>query len=171
VGGIRRSFAAHHGAAVKPEVGSWQHDLVNLLETFERLEVPYLVAGGYAVAHAGHLRATKDIDLYVPRLDGVDECLARALSEFLGGVVHESEVKPQFLRFFVGRPGAIDIIRKLPGVTWATAWREHSVGQLFGTAVPFLGIETLIRNKRAVGRHIDLADVEELVRIRRERQP
>jgi hypothetical protein len=69
----------------------------------------------------------------------------------------------------VGRPGAFDIIRKLPGVTWSTAWRERSRGSFFGVEVDFLGIDTLIRNKRAVGRHIDLADVEELVRIRRER--
>ena len=66
-----------------------------------------------------------------------------------------------------GIPGAFDIIRKLPGVRWPTAWRERSVGLFFGLEVPFLGIDTLIRNKRAVGRLVDLADVEQLVRIRR----
>lgn len=154
---------------MRPEAGSWQHDLVELLETFAAHEVPYLIAGGYAVAHAGHLRATKDVDIYVPRGPGVNERLARALTEFLGAPVAEERMEAQFLRFFVDHPGAFDIIRKLPGVTWPTAWRERSVGTFFGLEVPFLGIDTLIRNKRAVGRHIDLADVEQLTRIRRSR--
>lgn len=150
-----------------PEPGSWQHDLVELLEIFARHEVPHLIAGGYAVAHAGHLRATKDVDIYVPQIADASERLAAALSEFLCATVSAAETEKQFLRFFVGRPGAFDIIRKLPGVTWATAWRERSRGSFFGVEADFLGIDTLIRNKRAVGRHIDLADVEELVRIRR----
>ena len=73
-GAIRRNYAARHGAAVStPEPGSWQHDLVELLEIFERHEVPYLIAGGHAVAHAGHLRATKDVDIYVPQIAGASE--------------------------------------------------------------------------------------------------
>jgi hypothetical protein len=44
------------------------------------------------------------------------------------------------------------------------------MGLFFGARVPYLGIDALIRNERAVGRHQDLADVEELVRIRRERR-
>lgn len=52
------------------EPGSWQHDLVELLEVLDRHEVPYLIAGGYAVAHAGHLRATKDIDISYRKCQG-----------------------------------------------------------------------------------------------------
>ncbi len=155
---------------MKPEPGSWQHDLVELLRLFARHRVPFLIAGGYAVAHAGYLRATKDIDLFVPRSLENDERLARALSDFLGDVLTPEETRATFLRFFVGRPGAIDVIRKMPGVTWATAWEGRSRGELFGMRVPFLGLEALIRNKRTVGRKLDLADVDELVRIRAERK-
>lgn len=155
---------------MKPKPGSWQHDLVELLESLGRHEVPYLVVGGYAVAHAGHLRATKDLDVFVPRIAGASTRLASALSEFLRGEVSEADTQAQFLRLFVGRPGAVDIIRKLPGVTWDTAWKGRSVGPLFGIEVPYLGIDALIRNKRAVGRHSDLADVEQLDRIRRQRK-
>jgi hypothetical protein len=155
---------------VTPERGSWQHDLVELLDTLARHEVPFLVVGGFAVAHAGHLRATKDLDLFVPRTADVDARLVLALSEFLGAPITVKDVARKFLRFFVGRPGAIDVIRELPGVTWATAWKGRSMGLFFGIRVPYIGIDALIRNKRAVGRHVDLADVEELVRIRRERR-
>jgi hypothetical protein len=155
---------------VQPEPGSWQQDLVDLLEALERHEVPYLIAGGYAVAHAGHLRATNGLDVFVPRIVGASARLATALSEFLGGEISEEDTDAQFLRFFVNRPGAFDIIRKLPGVTWATAWKGRSVGLFFGIEVPYLGIDTLIRNKRTVGRHVDLADVEQLDNIRKARK-
>jgi hypothetical protein len=152
---------------VKPEPGSWQHDLVELLATLARHRVPFLVVGGYAVAHAGHLRATKDLDVFIPRTPQASARLASALAQFLGTPLATKQADATFLRLFVGRPVAIDVIRKLPGVTWPTAWAGRSAGRLFGHRVPFLGIDALIRNKRTVGRHIDLAEVEELVRIRR----
>ncbi len=117
------------------------------------------------------MRGTKDIDIFVPEIAGASERLARALTKFLGEEVVSQEVRGPFLRFFTGRPGAFDVIRKLPGVTWKTAWKGRSTGVLFVVRVPFLGIDALIRNKRAVGRHVDLADVEELVRIRDQRKP
>jgi hypothetical protein len=129
-----------------------------------------MIVGGYAVAHAGHLRATKDLDVFVPKLAGVDGRLGEALSEFLGARVAVDDVRRNFLRLFVGHPGAVDVIRQLPGVTWKTAWKGRSQGAFFGAPVPYLGIDALIRNKRAVGRHQDLADVEELVRIRASRK-
>jgi len=154
---------------MSPEAGSWQHDLVEFLDTLERHRVPFLIVGGYAVAHAGYLRATKDVDVFVPRRPGLDALLAQALSEFLGSEVTVEDATRTFLRLFVDRPGAIDVIRELPGVTWSTAWKGRSPGLFFGRRTPYLGLDALIRNKRAVGRLSDLADVEALVRIRRER--
>jgi hypothetical protein len=84
--------------------------------------------------------------------------------------IDERLLERTFLRFFVGRPGAVDVSRELPGVTWRTAWKQRSIGLLFGVRVPYLGIDALIRNKRTVGRIIDLADVEQLVQIRKERR-
>lgn len=72
--------------------------------------------------------------------------------------VSPDDARSKFLRFFIGRPGAVDVIRELPGVTWRTAWKGRSTGLFFGTRVPYLGIDALIRNKRAVGRHQDLAE-------------
>jgi hypothetical protein len=93
---------------MKPEPGSWQHELVELLETLKRHEVPFLIAGGYAVAHSGHLRATKDLDIFVPRIAGSSARLARALSEFLMAEISEEDTDAQFLRFRASlgpRPG------------------------------------------------------------------
>ena len=41
-------------------------------------------------------------------------------------------------------------------------WAERVDGTLFGVSVPFLGRDTLIRNKRASGRPKDLSDIAAL---------
>ena len=71
---------------MKPEPRTWQADIVELLETLRRFRVPFLIAGGFAVAHAGHLRATKDVDVFVPSTKEASQRLARALSDFLGAL-------------------------------------------------------------------------------------
>jgi hypothetical protein len=159
------NFDVRSGRDVSPVADSWQTDLVELLSTLEAHRVPFLVVGAYALARAGHLRATKDLDLWVPRVAKATENLAEALSTFLHVDVTNEEAEGPFLRFFAGHPGAFDVLRELPGVRWKTAWRDRSRGELFGKKTNFLGRRSLIRNKRAVGRLLDLADVEELLRL------
>jgi hypothetical protein len=38
-------------------------DFKELFESFNAKKVEYVVVGAYAMAHHGHVRATKDIDL------------------------------------------------------------------------------------------------------------
>ena len=48
------------------------------------------------------------------------------------------------------------------GVGFEEAWAERVVHEVAGLSVPFLGRAALVRNKRAVGRAKDLADLEAL---------
>jgi hypothetical protein len=139
---------------VKPVPGSWQHDLVELLQTLRRHDVPFLVVGGYAVAHAGHLRATKDLDVFVPRAAGVDVRLASALSEFVGATVRPEEAQSAFLRFFRGTPGRGRRDPRATGGHLGDRVEDPLDGSLLCVRMPFLGIDALIRNKRAVGRRL-----------------
>src|SRR5687768_3794743 len=59
-------------------------------------------------------------------------------------------------------PGRIDVLTGLSGVAFADAWEGRTVVTVGSLAVPFLGRETLVRNKRAAGRLKDLADIEAL---------
>ena len=59
-------------------------------------------------------------------------------------------------------PRRIDLLNRLSGVEFESAWDSrilHSVGAL---DVPFIDRSTLLQNKRASGRLKDLADVEAL---------
>jgi len=57
--------------------------------------------------------------------------------------------------------GAARNARAVPA-TFREAWEERVEHEVDGLRVPFLGRATLLKNKRAVGRPQDLADVDAL---------
>lgn len=60
-------------------------------------------------------------------------------------------------------PRRIDVLTEITGVgDFGTEWEDRVEREANGTMIPFLGRETLLRNKRAAGRLKDLADVEAL---------
>ena len=59
-------------------------------------------------------------------------------------------------------PGRIDILTDLTGLAFVEAWPSR-IRRPFGDIdVDFIGLDSFIRNKRAVGRPKDLADIEGL---------
>jgi hypothetical protein len=64
------------------------------------------------------------------------------------------------LVFQVGLPPArIDILTTISGVEFAAAWARRVTIAIGELQVPVLGREDFVRNKRAVGRPKDLADI------------
>ena len=59
-------------------------------------------------------------------------------------------------------PFRLDILTSASGITFAEAWPDRVERPLGDIVVPFIGRAALIRNKRASGRHKDLADLESL---------
>ena len=57
-------------------------------------------------------------------------------------------------------PRRIDIITDIDGVEFEEAWQSKVISQVAGLAVPFLGWDVLLRNKKAAGRPKDLADLK-----------
>jgi hypothetical protein len=140
-------------------------DYRDMLSAFDDADVEYLVVGAYAVAAHGHPRATGDIDLWVrPSSDNAKRVL-RALDAFgapLSEISEEDFRKPNLV-FQIGiAPRRIDILTSAEGLTFDVAWRDRLIVELEGVSVPVLSKEHLIQNKRALGRHQDLADIEHL---------
>lgn len=63
-------------------------------------------------------------------------------------------------------PRRIDILNRATGITFDEAVREGASFELEGRRVPVIGLDALLRNKRAAGREQDLADAEFLERSR-----
>jgi hypothetical protein len=62
-------------------------------------------------------------------------------------------------------PNRIDLLTTITGVTFEEAWNGRVAAALDGLPVFILGRNELIRNKRALGRPRDLADLELLGEI------
>ena len=60
----------------------------------------------------------------------------------------------------IGLPSRrIDLLTRITGVGFDTAWNNRVERHVGGCRIPFLGRTELLRNKRATGRERDLADV------------
>jgi hypothetical protein len=133
-----------------------------MLKGFAAHEVDYLLVGAYAVAVHGYPRATGDIDLYVrPSADNARRVMA-ALAEFgapLQGVGAVDFETPGIIYQVGVAPSRIDLLTAIDGVSWDEAWASHRVQDVAGLSVPVIGLEALLKNKKASGRPKDLADL------------
>lgn len=142
-------------------------DFRDLLAEFNAQSVEYLVVGAHALAAHGHVRATKDLGVWVrPSPENASRVL-RALAEF-GAPLHdlsEGDLTLPGVVFQIGvAPVRIDVITAIDGVEFEAAWADCVKVSLGDLPVPVLSREHLIANKRASGRLQDLADVEWLER-------
>ena len=87
----------------------------------------------------------------------------KALAEFgapLDEIRQEDFASPGVVYQIGIAPGRIDILTELTGLTFAEAWAERVRGPFGEVDVDFIGRQSLIRNKRALGRPKDLGDIE-----------
>jgi hypothetical protein len=130
--------------------------------------VRYLVAGGVAANLHGSVRATKDVDLLVPRdLPNTTRLLA-ALSELPYRIAAELEPADILRKPFtiVGDDPRVDILMVACTVTFDRAWPNRVVRRIQKVRVPYLSLEDLLASKQT-GRPSDVADIEVLKQLRR----
>ena len=140
-------------------------DFKDLLSAFNAQGVEYLVVGAHALAAHGHVRATKDLDVWV-RADPANAArVLRALRAF-GAPLHdltEADLARAGLIFQIGVPPLrIDVLTSIDGVAFSEAWPARLASHFDDLPVAVLSRAHLIQNKRAAGRLQDLADVERL---------
>ena len=133
------------------------------MSEFNAHGVEYLVVGAYALAAHGCVRATGDLDIWVrPTVDNALRVM-NALTAF-GAPLHDltqNDLVQAGLVFQVGvAPLRIDVLTSIDDITFDEAWVDRVVTNFADQSVPVLSVTHLIRNKRAVGRAQDLADVE-----------
>jgi len=143
-------------------------DFRDLLAAFSAHGVEYLVVGAHALAAHGHVRATKDLDVWVrPSARNATRVLA-ALTAFGAPLkdLREEDLARPGLVFQIGvAPVRVDVITVIDGVEFEDAWPERLEATLGDLRVPVLSRHHLIANKKAAGRLQDLADVERLERM------
>ena len=143
-------------------------DFKELLAEFNVHHVEYLVVGAHALAAHGHVRATKDMDIWVRPNPANAKRVVAALEAFgaaLHGATDLDLSGPDFVLQLGVAPIRIDVITSITGVTFDEAWPDRLQTVFDGEPVGVLSKRHLIRNKSATGRLQDIADVEWLRRV------
>ena len=125
--------------------------------------VRYILAGGVAANLHGSVRATKDVDVLVPKnLDNTTRLL-EALSQLPFAVARELDaaqvIKKQIT--IVGDDPRVDILTVAWTVSYEQAKQTRELRTILGVQVPYLSRADLIESKQT-GRAADLADIEAL---------
>ena len=130
-------------------------------------EVHFLLVGSYAVGIHGHVRATNDIDIWIESTQDNAERTEIALREFgydLPQLSAEMLIRPSKITRMGRPPMRIEILNSISGVTFDEASISRIIVDVDELRIPVIGLEQLIKNKRAAGRTKDIADAEELER-------
>ena len=140
-------------------------DFKEFIQSLNENEVKYLVIGGYAVAFHGHPRYTKDLDVWIELSEQNAIRLVKALDTFgFGslGLKATDFLEPNQVIQLGYPPNRIDILMTPKGIDFATCYEQRVLVDIDGVTCLFIDLENLLKNKRATGRHQDLADVENL---------
>jgi hypothetical protein len=103
-------------------------DFKELLLAFNGHNVEYLIVGAHALAAHGHVRATKDLDLWVRPEKFNAEKVLHALSDFCAPLrdLTADDLSKKETIFQIGLPPLrIDVITNIDGVEFEEAWPDH----------------------------------------------
>lgn len=140
-------------------------DFKEFLKLLNAHEVEYLLIGGYAVGYHGYPRATADMDIWIAMSPANAEKIIAVLKEFgfdLPDLSPELFLKEwQIIRLGVP-PVRIEIATTISGVNFSECYAERISDMLDGVEVNIISLKHIKINKKASGRHQDLADLENL---------
>jgi hypothetical protein len=156
---------------IRIDAGHFSPDTRALIALLHAHGVRYLIVGGEAAIFHGHARLTGDVDFF---FDAGQENVARlyaALESFWGGEipgigsVDELTATGTVVQFGVP-PNRIDLINEIDGVGFEEAWEDRvdaiMVADDEPIPLPYIGVDALVKNKRAAGRPKDLDDLSYL---------
>jgi len=139
--------------------------VLRVCRLLNRHRVRFLIAGGVAANLHGSVRATRDVDILVPRDRRNMARLVAALGELPYRLAQELD--PEEIVHnpvtIVGDDPRVDVLTIAGTVTFDQAYPRRIVRRIQGVRVPYLALTDLIASKQT-GRARDLADLEALTR-------
>jgi hypothetical protein len=140
----------------------FQRDWSEFLEIFGRHGVRFLLVGAHALAAHGRVRATLDLDVFIDATPANARKVGEALAEFGFANYRESWelfTTPYNVTMLGQVPNRIDILTRISGVTFSSAWRNRCEVKADHGTIAVIGLRDLIKNKRASGRNKDRSDL------------
>ena len=151
-----------------------------LLVALRAQDVAFVIIGGIAATLHGSARLTNDLDIAYDRSDDNLARLAAALAPFRPYLRGAPEGLPfhfdvatlrRGLNFTLRTSaGDIDLLGEVTGIgNYNAVFHDSITVGLFGSTYRIIGLEALIRAKRAAGRPKDFEVIAELEALREER--
>lgn len=111
------------------EASHFSPDILDFIRVLHAHAVKYLVVGGEAVIYHGYPRFTGDVDFFYSDARKNVEALFAALREFWRGNVPSLEsarelAEPGVIFQFGRPPNRIDLLNRIDGVEFKSAWRN-----------------------------------------------
>lgn len=139
-------------------------DWIELLSLLNKYNLDYLILGGIAASIYSIPRYTKDLDVFIDKEEASLNKLRCVLKEFIGSDINISneDLSKRIVIQLGNEPLRIDILLNPKGILFKECF-NNKTSYIYNEKEYFLiGKQELIKNKLAVGRPQDLADVANL---------
>lgn len=151
----------------------FDEEILKFWGALQNNQVRYIMVGGYATNLHGFARYTGDIDMWIEDTVANRQHLRAAFIECGMGdyfMLETMQFVPGWTDFQLNNGLRLDIMismKGLEGYSFDECLQMASIADIDGVNVPFLHINQLIVNKKAVNRPKDQIDVIELEKIRK----
>ena len=148
-------------------------ELLKLWRSLNACSVRYIMVGGVATNFNGYQRATDDIDIWIEDNTDNRENLRLAFKQCDMGdyyMLKTMQIIPGWTDFRLNSGLRIDLLlsmKVLEDYSFDESLKLANIAEIEGIKVPFLQINQLIANKKAVNRPKDQIDVIFLEKIKR----
>ncbi|HTD99419.1 MAG TPA: nucleotidyltransferase [Mucilaginibacter sp.] len=145
-------------------------DFEDFVVLLNKHSVDYMIVGGYALAFHGKPRHTGDLDIWIDVSEENALKMLNVINDF--GMASLGMEKFDFLKkgiiTQIGYPPLrIDILNEIDGVNFKDAYPNKLIIDVDGLLVNYIGLDDLIKNKQASGRHQDISDINELNKLKK----
>lgn len=144
-------------------------DMKDIIDLFEKHNVQYVLVGGFAVIYYGYVRSTQDIDFLIFPSEENASKIMKALTEFGFGNagIPEEYFSKEGTAVHIGvEPNRIDFLTTLKGVSNTEIFKHINRVDFEGTKLNIISKKDLLLSKKASERLKDLADAEELEKLK-----
>ncbi|HTJ12184.1 MAG TPA: hypothetical protein VL547_09170 [Dinghuibacter sp.] len=151
----------------------FDEEILKFWAALQNAQVSYIMVGGYATNLHGFSRYTGDLDIWIDDTPENRHRLREAFGECGMGdyyMLETMQFVPGWTDFHLMNGLRLDILvhmKGLEGYSFEECLAMASIADIDGVQVPFLHINQLIANKKAVNRPKDQIDVIELERIQK----
>jgi len=156
----------------------FDEELLNFWQILNQQDVKYIMVGGVATNLHGYQRSTEDIDVWLEDTLENRKRFRRAFNEYSGQdyyMLEQVQIVTGWVNLHLNNGYRLDLLVSMKGLdeyTFDECRELASIADIGSVMVPFLQINQLIANKKAVNRPKDQLDIiylEKILKLREEK--